>query len=111
MGYEARAALEVRVDGYVVGYADLTPRAGDMLGASLTFDSYANSGYADNASLLPFPASWPGSLPPQPLGISAHAAITTLPVDQARRRPMDGPVVYQEPGQIFAWEYQHGRCY
>ena len=74
-GYLARTALEVRVDGYVVGYADLMPRAGDMLGASLSFDSYANSGYADNASLLPFPASWPGSLPPQPLGLSAGSRI------------------------------------
>lgn len=75
MGYQARASLEVRVDGYVVGYAALTPRAGDMLGASLTFDSYANSGYADSAALLPFPASWPGSLPPQPIGISAGSRI------------------------------------
>ena len=75
MGYEARASLEVRVDGYVVGYAELTPRDGDTLGASLSFDSYANSGYADNAALLPFPASWPGSLPPQPIGISAGSRI------------------------------------
>ena len=75
MGYEARESLEVRVDGYVVGYAELTSRAGGTLGASLTFDSYANSGYADNAALLPFPASWPGSLPPQPIGISAGSRI------------------------------------
>ena len=75
MGYAARTSLEVRVDGYVVGYADLMPRAGDMLGASLTFDSYANSGYADNPSLLPFPASWPASLPPQSLGLSAGSRI------------------------------------
>lgn len=75
MGYEARRSLEVRVDGYVVGYAELMPRAGDTLGASLSFDSYANSGYADNAALLPFPASWPGSLPPQPFGISAGSRI------------------------------------
>lgn len=74
-GYAARASLEVRVDGYVVGYAELTSRAGDTLGASLSFDSYANSGYADNAALLPFPASWPGSLPPQPIGISAGSRI------------------------------------
>ncbi len=74
-GYEARTSLEVRVDGYVVGYAQLMPRADDTLGASLSFDSYANSGYADNAALLPFPASWPGSLPPQPFGISAGSRI------------------------------------
>lgn len=75
MGYKARSLLEVRVDGYVVGYADILPRGGDTLGASLSFDSYANSGYADNASLLPFPASWPSSLPPQPLGLSAGSRI------------------------------------
>lgn len=75
MGYEARSSLEVRVDGYVVGYATLTPRAGGTIGASLSFDSYANSGYADNTSLLPFPASWPGSLPPQPVGIGAGSRI------------------------------------
>ena len=75
MGYEARTSLEVRVDGYVVGYAELLPRGGDTLGASLSFDSYANSGYADNAALLPFPSSWPGSLPPQPIGIIAGSRI------------------------------------
>jgi hypothetical protein len=46
-------------------------RVHDTLGATLSFDSYVNKGYADSASLLPFPASWPGSLPPQPIGISA----------------------------------------
>jgi hypothetical protein len=75
MGYEARRSLEVRVDGYVVGYAELMPRAGNTLGASLSFDSYANSGYADNPFLLPFPSSWPGSLPPQPIGISEGSRI------------------------------------
>ena len=75
IGYAARTSLEVRADGYVVGYAELMPRAGDMLGASLSFDSYANSGYADNASLLPFPAGWPGSLPPQSIGLSAGSRI------------------------------------
>lgn len=75
ISYTARDSLEVRVDGYVVGYAELTSRAGNTLGASLSFDSYANSGYSDNASLLPFPASWPGSLPPLPLGLSAGSRI------------------------------------
>lgn len=71
----ARDSLEVRVDGYVVGYAELAPRAGGMLGASLSFDSYANSGYADQPSVMPFPAGWPGSLPPQPFGISPGSRI------------------------------------
>ena len=75
IGLTARDFLEVRVDGYVVGYAELMPRADDTLGASLTFDSYVNSGYSDNASITAFPASWPGSLPPQPNGISSGSRI------------------------------------
>lgn len=72
---QARESLEVRVDGYVVGYAKLAERAGGKLGASLSFDSYANTGYADNPGLSAFPVNWPGSLPPQPIGISAGSRI------------------------------------
>ena len=57
-GLVARDSLEVRVDGYVVGYAELAPRAGGALGASLSFDSYANSGYSVNGAVMPFPAGW-----------------------------------------------------
>ena len=74
-GFEARQSLEVRVDGYVVGYANLSARAGGKLGASLSFDSYANSGYTDNPSVSPFPFNWPGSLPPQPIGIGVGSRI------------------------------------
>ena len=70
VGLAARQVLEVRVDGYVVGYAELMPRAGDTLGATLSFDSYANTGYSDTATVIPFPAGWPGVLPPQPGGIN-----------------------------------------
>lgn len=74
-GLAARESLEVRVDGYVVGYAELLSRAGGTLGASLSFDSYANTGYSDQPSVMPFPASWPGSLPPQPIGINPGSRI------------------------------------
>lgn len=74
-GLEAREFLEVRVDGYVVGYAKLAARAGGKLGASLSFDSYANTGYADNPRVSAFPGNWPGSLPPLPIGISAGSRI------------------------------------
>ena len=68
---EARQSLEVRVDGYVVGYAHLTAREGGSVGASLSFDSYTNRGNARNGSTGPFPASWPGSLPPAMTGVGA----------------------------------------
>ena len=74
-GFEAREFLEVRVDGYVVGYAKLAERTGSKLGASLSFDSYANSGYTDDPRISAFPVNWPGSLPPQPIGISAGSRI------------------------------------
>lgn len=74
-GIAVRDSLEVRVDGYVVGYAEVTPRAGGTLGASLSFDSYVNSSYSDNPAVLPFPAGWPGSLPPQPIGITPGSRI------------------------------------
>lgn len=74
-GFEARESLEVRVDGYVVGYAKLAARAGGKLGASLSFDSYANSGYTDDPRVSPFPVNWPGSLPPQPIGIGIGSRI------------------------------------
>ena len=74
-GLSARETLEVRVDGYVVGYVQLMPRAGGTLGATLSFDSYANSGLSVGASVAPFPASWPGSLPPQSTGIHAGSRI------------------------------------
>ncbi len=74
-GLAARSTLEVRVDGYVVGYAELVPRANDTLGATLSFDSYANTGYSDTPTVIPFPAGWPGVLPPQPGGISAGSRI------------------------------------
>ena len=73
--YEAREVLEVRVDGYVVGHVTLALRDGDTVGASLSFDSYGNTGYADAASVEPFPSSWPGSLPPQPIGIVAGSRV------------------------------------
>ena len=72
---DARQILEVRVDGYVVGYAQLAPRGADTLGASLSFDSYANAGLADSARITAFPATWPGLLPPQPIGIGAGSRI------------------------------------
>ena len=72
---DAREALEVRVNGYVVGYAELAPRGPGKMGASLSFDSYANEGIADNPKITAFPASWPGSLPPQPIGIGAGSRI------------------------------------
>ena len=75
IGLAARQVLEVRVDGYVVGYAELLPRAGDTLGATLSFDSYANTGYSDVPTAIPFPAGWPGVLPPQPVGINAGSRI------------------------------------
>ena len=75
VGMAARQILEVRVDGYVVGYAELQPRAGDTLGATLSFDSYANTGYSDTPTAVPFPAGWPGVLPPNPMGISAGSRI------------------------------------
>ena len=75
VGLAARQILEVRVDGYVVGYAELMPRAGDTLGATLSFDSYANTGYSDSATVIPFPAGWPGVLPPQPGGINSGTRI------------------------------------
>ena len=74
-GLAARETLEVRVDGYIVGYAQLMPRAGDTLGATLSFDSYANTGYSDAPTVIPFPAGWPGVLPPQPVGINAGSRI------------------------------------
>lgn len=74
-GLEARQFLEVRVDGYVVGYAKLAARGGGKLGASLSFDSYANSGYTEKAFVTAFPANWPGSLPPQLIGVSAGSRI------------------------------------
>jgi hypothetical protein len=73
--FDAREALEVRVDGYVVGYANLTVREGGNFGASLSFDSYSNNGNARSGSSTPFPASWPGSLPPQPVGIAAGSRV------------------------------------
>jgi hypothetical protein len=72
---DAREALEVRVDGYVVGYANLTVRGEGSVGASLSFDSYSNIGNARSESTTPFPASWPGSLPPQPVGIAAGSRV------------------------------------
>ena len=74
-GLSARETLEVRVDGYVVGYAQLMPRAGGTLGATISFDSYANSGYTVNATVMPFPANWPGVLPPQSTGINAGSRV------------------------------------
>ena len=74
--FKARESLEVRVDGYVVGYADITMReGGSVIGASLSFDSYTNAGNARAESVAPFPASWPGSLPPQPSGIAAGSRV------------------------------------
>ena len=73
--FEARESLEVRVDGYIVGYANLTVREGGSVGASLSFDSYTNIGDARSDSTTPFPASWPGSLPPQPVGIVAGSRV------------------------------------
>ncbi len=75
MGLEAREVLEVRVDGYVVGYVTLSVRDGGIIGASLSFDSHANSGYSVDATISPFPASWPGSLPPQSTGIGAGSRV------------------------------------
>ena len=72
---DARETLEVRVDGYVVGYANLTVRGEGSVGASLSFDSYSNNGNARSGSTTPFPASWPGSLPPQPVGIAAGSRV------------------------------------
>ena len=73
--FETREALEVRVDGYIVGYANLTVREGGSVGASLSFDSYTNSGNPRNSAAAPFPDSWPGSLPPQPVGITAGSRV------------------------------------
>jgi hypothetical protein len=73
--FTALQSLEVRVDGYVVGYATLTVREGGSVGASLSFDSYTNAGNARNASAGPFPASWPGLLPPATTGIGAGSRI------------------------------------
>lgn len=75
IGLVARDSLEVRVDGYIVGYAELMPRAGGVLGATLSFDSYANIGYSDRASAIPFPTNWPGALPPQTASINAGSRI------------------------------------
>ena len=74
--YQAQQQLEVRVDGYVVGYVALAAREGGIIGASLSFDSYANSGQAQSVSGQPFPATWPGALPPQQGGISAGSRIS-----------------------------------
>lgn len=72
---EARNQLEVRVDGIVVGYAELTVRGDGRFGASIAFDSYANAGVQTDTPITPFPASWPGALPPQLIGISAGSRV------------------------------------
>ena len=74
-GFEVREVLEVRVDGYAVGYARLELRGGGRIGASLTFDSYSNAGLADNPAVSAFPADWPGSLPPLATGLRSGSRI------------------------------------
>lgn len=73
--YTAQQQLEVRVDGYVVAYVALDVRDGGIIGGSLSFDSYANAGLTQDVSGAPFPSSWPGALPPQPVGVSAGSRV------------------------------------
>ena len=73
--YMARQSLEVRVDGVVVGYVELKMRTNGSFGASISFDSHANSGLSSDAGIRPFPAHWPGLLPPQPVGIVSGSRI------------------------------------
>ena len=58
-GMASSGRLVVFVDGRNVGFISLTPRADGGVGGSLSFDSYANAGYAD-PGVTPFPQSWPG---------------------------------------------------
>ena len=72
---EARQELEVRVDGYVVGYATLAARADGSFGASVSFDSYANTGQALDATTVAFPPMWPGLLPPASVGLGVGSRV------------------------------------
>ena len=58
-GSASSGRLVVFVDGRNVGFISLTPRADGGVGGSLSFDSYANAGYAD-PGVTPFPENWPG---------------------------------------------------
>lgn len=73
--FAARQQLEVRVEGVVVGYVTLMQRNDGKIGASISFDSYANGGIQNGPSIAPFPANWPGTLPPQLVGIGAGARV------------------------------------
>jgi hypothetical protein len=73
--FAAREELEVRVEGVIVGYVTLMQRNDGKIGASISFDSYANGGIQSGASIAPFPANWPGTLPPQLIGIDAGTRV------------------------------------
>lgn len=73
--FVARQKLEVRVDGIVVGYIEINTRNDGSFGASISFDSHANAGLTVNTAIKPFPVDWPGSLPPQPVGIGAGSRV------------------------------------
>jgi len=71
--------LLVRVEDRPVGVLFLSETADGSLRGSLSFDSYANAGFAD-ATVIPFPPTWPGRMPPDPLGVSGQARVEVGPL-------------------------------